>query len=257
MTVASQDTKIIYQGNGLATEFNVPFQVLGAENLRCRLVINGIENETSNFTVNEGTQFITVIYPASGEPMPFGEELIIYRHTPLNQEIDLEEGGAFHAKTHERAFDKACMQIQELGEKISRAATVGMADGEPPDINGIFNQVKIYAVQAEASAEQSENWAGEAKEQANQSRQYAEQAAIDADRAENAAGAIPGFIQNAHVFFGFTIDDDFNLLLTKTQKGSVLNAADYDVWWVLPNQTLFSLEKGSLIMEMPFQPPYE
>lgn len=258
MTVASLNTKTIYQGNGVATVFAVPFKVLAGEShVRCRLVVNGEEAEVSNFIVNYSKDAVSVTYPAEGSPIPIDQELIIYRKTGLDQNIDLEEGGPFHAETHEYAFDKLTMQIQEVDEKVGRAILVGMSDGEPPDINGIYNEVKKYADQAEGYAGNAEAYANKAQGYVSESKGQAERAEYEADRAENAASSITGFSKNAHVFFGFTVDENFNLRLTKSEKGDNLRAADYDEWLVLPTQAAFSLQNGSLIMSLPFQPPYD
>lgn len=257
MTVSTLETKVIYQGNGAAISFVVPFQVDDLEDIFCRLVINGVESEAADFDVVQVGDNITVNYPLTGPPLPFSQQLIIYRSTPLVQDIDLQEGSDFYAETHEDVFDRLTMQVQEVSERVDRAVLVGMSEGEPPNLLDIYDEVKIFADQAAESAVDSEASAIRSEQSAGRARENANEAANQANRAENAAASIPGFTQNAQVFFGFTVDKNFNLTLTTSEEGDRLKVSDYDVWAVLPVQSRFYMEASSLILELPHQPPYE
>ena len=280
MTVASLDTKIIYQGNGLATSFAVPFKVTAASQLSCRLVVNGQEIEIFNFAVNGiDTGAVSVTYPSSGQPMTWREKLVIYRLLPLVQEVDLVEYGPFHAETHERKFDELVMIDQQQQEQISRAILVDMNQGNPPTAQEFYSQVKQFSDAAAASASASAASAQNAQAAANLAQSYLPQitqagdeqlsnihnagayyvdkASMEANRAENAASSIQGFADNAVVFFAFAIDAAFNLMLTKSQDNDYIKIDDYNTFAIWPVQVRPYVDNGLLLLELPFQPPYE
>ena len=283
MTVSSLITKIIYQGNGVAKTFAVPFQVLDAGHLFCRVVVDGVERDVSNYTVaGIGTGAVTVTYPSSGAVMPVGQQLVIYRLVPLIQNVDLVEYGAFYAETHEYKFDYLTMIDQQLQEKLDRAIVVDISEGSPPTAQEFYAEIKQFSDIAAESADRAENAAERAdsllvaiestgdyqlnliNQTANkhltaiqeQGGHYVDQAEGAADRAENAAANIEGFADNSHVFFGFKIDDKFNLIITKSQEGDYIATEDYDAYAIWPVQVRPYLENGNLLLELPFQPPY-
>ena len=121
MTVSSQTNKVIYIGNGVATEFAIPFSFLEQEHLKVRQKKNDIQTERTDWTVKSGN-LVFAIAPESGA------EIAIVREVPLTQETDYRDNEILYAETLERDFDKLTMQVQQLKEQIDRAVTVDVFD---------------------------------------------------------------------------------------------------------------------------------
>ena len=131
MTVESTITKIIYEGNGAATEFPVPFAFSRASDLRL-LHTDADEVETpitDNFDVIVSiANDAKVTYPLDGPPLPIGEKLTIFRDTPQTQIVDLINGGDFNPNVLEYdGFDRIVMMIQEVWEEVKRSVRVPMS----------------------------------------------------------------------------------------------------------------------------------
>ncbi len=175
MTIASTLSKKHYQGNDIATEFPLPFQV--AEKGHIFAVIKKgmkIEEVKTNFTVDLNRRVF--IYPLQGEPLKTGEYLTLYRKIPLTQIVDLENAGAFHPKVLEHdGFDRIVMQIQQLDEEISRALKIDITDTR--DVSNLLEE--LFAARDEAVSH-----AQKASEQANLSRNHADTAETQAENAE-------------------------------------------------------------------------
>lgn len=146
MTIASTLSKKHYQGNDIATEFPLPFQV--AEKGHIFAVIRKgmkIEEVKTNFAVDLNRKVF--IYPLQGEPLKTGEYLTLYRKIPLTQIVDLENAGAFHPKVLEHdGFDRIVMQIQQLDEEISRALKIDITDTR--DVSNLLEE--LFAARDEA-----------------------------------------------------------------------------------------------------------
>jgi hypothetical protein len=144
LTVPNTNTKVVYQGNGAATVFPVPFAFYAAPDLVImRVDAGGGEHILTRDCFVDMTAK-TVIYPGwpPGEtppqseqppPLPAGEKLLIYRGTPKTQETDLP--GQTVLSEIERMDDKAMMCVQELTEEVSRAVVFPVSadfDGRLP-----------------------------------------------------------------------------------------------------------------------------
>ena len=121
MTVSSQRNKVIYIGNGVATEFAIPFSFLEKEHIKVRQKKNDIQTERTDWTVKSGN----LVFADAPES---GTEIAIVREVPLTQETDYRDNEILHAETLERNFDKLTMQVQQLAEKSERAVTVDIFD---------------------------------------------------------------------------------------------------------------------------------
>lgn len=148
MTIASTLSKKQYEGNGLATEFPLPFYAADKAHIFA-VVKKGLELEdvTSNFSVDLERKIFT--YPLVGEPLKTGEILTVYRKVPLTQIVDLENAGAFHPEVLERdGFDRIVMQIQQLDEAISRALKTDITDTR--DVSNLLQE--LFHARDEAAA---------------------------------------------------------------------------------------------------------
>ena len=166
MTVSSQTNKVIYIGNGVATEFAIPFSFLEREHIKVRQKKNDIQTERTDWTVKNGN----LVFADAPES---GAEIAIVREVPLTQETDYRDNEILHAETLERGFDKLTMQIQQLAEKSARAVTVDIFDDTAADslIPGIRKAVSDCQTAAETSTAQAANaitQAGIAEEKARE-----------------------------------------------------------------------------------------
>ena len=121
MTVSSQTNKIIYIGNGVATEFAIPFSFLEQEHIKVEQKLGNVQTERTDWTVSGGN----MVFKTAPES---GAEIAIVREVPLTQETDYRDNEILHAETLERNFDKLTMQVQQLAEKSERAVMVDIFD---------------------------------------------------------------------------------------------------------------------------------
>ena len=127
MAVNNTIVKNIYIGNGATTEFPVTFQI-GVEHPEYVIVYitddSGVIQETDNFTVNLETKVVT--YPKSGDPLPAGYKITVYRKLPLYQLLNLVNQGPFFAENIEAALDDITFMMQQLSENLSRTLSASV-----------------------------------------------------------------------------------------------------------------------------------
>ena len=128
MTIASTLTKKHYEGNGITKEFPLPFHIVDKTHVFAMIKnTHGIQEITKNFSVDLVKKTFT--YPLTGEALPKGTKLTVYRKVPLTQIVDLENAGAFHPEVLENdGFDRIVMQIQQLDEAINRTLKLDITD---------------------------------------------------------------------------------------------------------------------------------
>ena len=148
MTVSSQRNKVLYIGNGVATEFAIPFSFLEQEHIKVRQKKNDIQTERTDWEINGGN----IVFKTAPES---GTEIAIVREVPLTQETDYRDNEILHAETLERNFDKLTMQVQQLAEKSARAVTVDIFDDTQADslIPSIRKAVSACQSAVKATAE--------------------------------------------------------------------------------------------------------
>lgn len=136
-------TKQVYVGDGVTTQFPIPFPFDNADDVKVSLYVIATEEETvltSDYYVD--TVAMKVLYPGyppgeeppeSEQPpvLPDTEKLIVYRDTPVTQLEDL--GEKYPLPIIEDMVDKATMILQEIDEKADRAIKVGKGDTETPE----------------------------------------------------------------------------------------------------------------------------
>lgn len=128
MTVQNTITKNIYIGNGSTTSFPFTFPCPKSEYIKVFVRKNNLIAQTDDFTVDLDNA--TVTYPKSGTPLAAGENLVILRELPLEQQLNLVNQGPFFAEDIETTLDEEVMMIQQLREELSRSITI------PVDIDG-------------------------------------------------------------------------------------------------------------------------
>ncbi|MDR2503964.1 MAG: hypothetical protein LBD82_06265 [Deltaproteobacteria bacterium] len=193
MTLDTIPPKARYQGNGAATVFPVPFRFARAEDVK--VVLTSPDGSDTWLEGDFEVQGQTLIYPLAGAPLPEGWAITIVRQTPLKQETDLENGGAFNAEVVELTFDHLEMQIQENREEIDRSIKLPVTSEENPDdlMKELFD-VRDRAEEAQAGAQDARDQAlaarDEAEGEADRAEGEADRSEEEADRAEAAADNI-------------------------------------------------------------------
>ena len=205
MTVQNMTVKNVYEGNGSATVFPYTFALSPEDGEHINVYVtdeNNISRRVTNFTVD--TTAKTVKYPIGGDPLPAGKRLTLRREIPAQQELNLENQGAFFAEDVESQFDRNVMMIQQLAETLQRAIVVDVASDKKPedllteilsnlkDAVAAMNRAVAAANASEASAERSTQESGNSEASAKRSAGSAatsEQMAASATSSEKAAAA--------------------------------------------------------------------
>lgn len=131
MTIATENNRKQYSGNGATTVFAYDFKISASADLNVILTsAAGVETTlvlTTDYTVSgvgveAGGDVTCVTAPATGTL------LTIRRIVALTQLTDLTNQTAFQAETLENAYDKDVMMIQQLKEEVDRSLKVAASD---------------------------------------------------------------------------------------------------------------------------------
>lgn len=172
--IQDQTTKVIYVGNGQTTHF--PFKFKYNDKAHIHVAIYDIDTQvqtelTKDFFVDSEKN--EVIYPGyqSGQEPPeaqippvlqANQKLVIYRQTPLTQEIDF--GPKYPLPFVENGTDKNTMISQEMKEALERSVKVDMGSEVKPD--ELLTDIKQNVADANQSAQNAQQSADEAQEYA-------------------------------------------------------------------------------------------
>lgn len=134
MTLITQSTKAVAQGNGATVAWPFTFLIPAVEDLVLTLVDVASGNPTIispvNYTVtglgnaNGGT----VTYPLTGSPVPSTSYVVVERFVPDVQETDLTNQGAVYPADIEDALDYLTMITQQLQDQVDRSIVFSVAD---------------------------------------------------------------------------------------------------------------------------------
>lgn len=172
--IQDQTTKVIYVGNGQTTHF--PFKFKYNDKAHIHVAIYNTDTQvqtelTKDFFVDSEKN--EVIYPGyqSGQEPPeaqippvlqANQKLVIYRQTPLTQEIDF--GSKYPLPFVENGTDKNTMISQEMKEALERSVKVDMGSEVKPD--ELLTDIKQNVADANQSAQNAQQSADEAQEYA-------------------------------------------------------------------------------------------
>lgn len=172
--IQDKTTKVIYVGNGQTTHF--PFKFKYNDKAHIHVAIYDIDTQvqtelTKDFFVDSEKN--EVIYPGyqSGQEPPeaqippvlqANQKLVIYRQTPLTQEIDF--GSKYPLPFVENGTDKNTMISQEMKEALERSVKVDMGSEVKPD--ELLTDIKQNVADANQSAQNAQQSADEAQEYA-------------------------------------------------------------------------------------------
>lgn len=206
MTINSQTNKVIYTGNGVATEFAIPFSFLEQGHIKVRQKLDDIQTERTDWEIRAGN----LVFQTAPET---GAEIAVIREVPLTQETDYRENEILPAETLERDFDKLTMQVQQLKEQIDRAVTVDVFDDTQaasliPSIRQAVSDCQTAVATTAANAQTA-----------------TEQAAASSASAANAAASET----NTAAMLGTKADIDLsNLTAAGKERAAALIIPDYE-----------------------------
>jgi hypothetical protein len=151
MTVNYQVPYNAFTGNGSLTTFAYTFEAL--EDSDVKVLLDGVlQIEDSHYTYENVTEnggeieFITA--PAADA------SVVVYRDTPITQQVDYVDGVAFPAETHELGADKLIIILQELVEGFV-ADDGGALD---LDLSVTFGETTVTIVNAAGSNAVIQPW---------------------------------------------------------------------------------------------------
>jgi len=180
MTLSSQQTKIVYEPDGTAAVFAVPFPVYDAADIECVSVDGSLEIVfTSGFSVSGmAAGNVAVTFAA---PPPAGTKLVIRRATRRVQESDYPTAGRFPAKTLEHDLDRVTAMIQEVDEVLGRAVKVDASQAAAPSAREFLDEFN-------AARDEAQSFRDEACDCAGQATDMLERGITAAERAESLIG---------------------------------------------------------------------
>lgn len=146
-----------YNGNNAARIFSFSFWSFGKEDI----VVSRADPGGNEVILTLGTDYSIAFNQKNlggtvtlNTVLQSGYTLAISRSTPINQELDLVNQGAFYAEDHEAAFDKLTAICQELKEVLGRCLIVPITSTKTPqevlnDLLEISAKATEYAQKAE------------------------------------------------------------------------------------------------------------
>lgn len=211
--IGNSENRIIYNGNGVATEFGYSFKILEKTDINVVLVdpdLNEIALTKDYFVDMEKSVVFYPGYSPGAEPpeaerppvLPEGWQLVLYREVPITQESQLDTHWPFNVI--EAALDKLTIICQQLWDGAIRA--IRLSDSAPTDISTVLPRPmpnegfywdetgkklvsgpnpKFAMEQAQASADAAKKSETAAAESAGSAKEDAEKAEDAAERAED------------------------------------------------------------------------
>ncbi len=155
--LASTVSKIVFEGNSLATDFPFTFKVWETSQLSVYV------SDSDSYEVTENIVWTAVLSESGGTlhltlnnaPLPTGYKMAITRAMPFVQEVDLISGTRFDPAVIEEQMDIATAERQELREILERSVIL------PPtsDISTEFIAEAVLTARdrAEAAADTAED----------------------------------------------------------------------------------------------------
>ncbi len=153
MTISSTSRRAgPYTGNGITQSFPFDFKVFGVNDLLVVTAnISGVETVLSRpfgYTVTlnpdqNSSPGGTINLPS---PLPVGHLLVATSAVPLLQETDITNQGGFYPEVVESAFDRLTILIQQVNERVDRAAVLPITSSSTAeDLIAAILQVQTQA----------------------------------------------------------------------------------------------------------------
>jgi len=139
VTIANNQRKKIYVGNGAATAWPFSFKAFVESDVEVYITdANGVDTKlTTGYRVSLNTGAggeVTYPYPTTGAKLTASEKISIARDVPLSQEVDLVDQGPLFAEVLEEALDRVTVINQQQQEKLDRALVIPLSN-EGIDVN--------------------------------------------------------------------------------------------------------------------------
>ncbi len=192
MTIVSTNTVEQYVGDGVQTEWPVPFPFLRPEDVRA--VVSGTGGDR---VLDHGTDYTAVALPGGGGRVVTtpggpgmagsGERLTLWLEQPFTQEMDLRNTGVLDAEMLERGFDRLTLMAQQLREEVGRCVKVPLTD-QTTRTDALLEGITANVGRAELAALGAET--------------HAAAASSGAVRAESAASAVDAALVGVSVLRG-------------------------------------------------------
>lgn len=166
MALSDTRTKVVYQPDGIADRYEIPFPLFDAQDLEC-IAVDGSGGQTRMvaFTVYD-MQSESGPYVVFDQAPPSGVMLVLRRSTKPVHETEYPEGGAFPSRVVERDLSRITAMIQELNEVVDRSIKVNAGEEGPPESAEEFylriRQIALAASDAVGQAGMSASAAVEA-----------------------------------------------------------------------------------------------
>lgn len=132
MSLSSTSTSAVFYGNGTTGPFTFAFKFFSNSDIWVTRssTTGGAETpltEGSHYTLTgaglDSGGVVTLV-----NALEVGETLVIARIMPLSQPTVLADNGPFFASTHEKAFDRLCMQIQQGASESGRSLKLPVSE---------------------------------------------------------------------------------------------------------------------------------
>ncbi len=183
MTIGTTASYVIYQGNGLTRQWDIPFPFLNKEDILVFLIDKHGEKTplSGDFEIDQENKIFS--YPQEdSDALPLSDEiyLLLQRKTALCQETEFLAQQSFDPQLLEQGYDKAMMIAQELAEELSRTVKFPL-EKDSAETNAAaylqrLQQAKQDAEKANQTAQESMSVASEAAQTAVKAGAAASQA---------------------------------------------------------------------------------
>ena len=165
MTVASETSKVKYNGNDSTTIFAYTYKITDEEQLQVIIADSDDLVPDNSYTLILNTDYtVSDVGEAAGgnvtlddlttycgqATLPTGWVISIARVVEVVQETDFENQGGFFADTHEDAFDYQTFINQQQKEELDRCVKVGITSDTDPD--DLLDEIETAKDEAAASA---------------------------------------------------------------------------------------------------------
>lgn len=207
-----------YDGNGVTDEFDYPFLIFQASDLK--VYVDGALVSNSNYTIDGvgveagGTVAFTVA-PGSGT-----ENVVLERVAAFTQPVSIAEGSKFPASIVESAHDRNTMLSQQLDSRVNRCVQLNVAFATSADdltlsANAATRATKVIAFDADGTGLTLVDGGGAAEAEVF-AQAAANSAAAAAQSASDAANSY-----NAMVTLSGTISDLLNAAISGFVTGDI------------------------------------
>jgi len=177
MTIVSSGSTITFVGDGVQTFFDFNFRIFKTEELSAAVRDSGGNEQSlvpgTDFKIVSGLGAESggrVQYPVSGDPLPYGDKIILYRDVPYTQELELVENDPFSVQLLNETFDRGVMRDQQLQEQLDRALKYDISTPPedmqtPQEFMGEVTEASDRAVSAQFNAQAAQITAESARDE--------------------------------------------------------------------------------------------